>query len=44
MLTCAFAQTNATDAALDGYVQDEKAGSIAGASVAVRSVLGGLAK
>jgi hypothetical protein len=36
---CAFAQTNATDAAIDGYVQDEHGGSVAGAAVNVRSAL-----
>ncbi|MCX6596440.1 MAG: TonB-dependent receptor [Acidobacteria bacterium] len=37
--TFTFAQTNATDAALDGYVMDEPGGRIAGASVSIRSML-----
>ncbi|MCX6592497.1 MAG: TonB-dependent receptor [Acidobacteria bacterium] len=37
--TFAFAQTNATDAALDGYIMDEPGGRIAGASVSIRSML-----
>jgi hypothetical protein len=35
---CAFAQTNATDAAIDGYVQDASGGYIAGAKIVARSV------
>src|SRR5262245_37872446 len=36
---CALAQTNATDAALDGYVHDERAGSITSAEVISRNLL-----
>jgi hypothetical protein len=38
MATAVFGQINATDAGLDGYVQDENAGRIASASVVIRNV------
>ncbi|MFN7919683.1 MAG: carboxypeptidase regulatory-like domain-containing protein [Bryobacteraceae bacterium] len=34
-----IAQTNATDAALDGYVRDSTGGSVSGAAVSIRSLL-----
>lgn len=39
LTACLLAQTNATDAVLDGYIRDEHGGAIATASVTARSAL-----